>query len=236
MIPPVNIPHDANFASVVSLWRMIGVPLSTTFVQDCAAGTAINSLNGCILVNASVSAPSSDGPFANTTCARIVSSAQIATGSGTGSGTYTFGTSDYTVELWARWTLITGDQTLFDMRPASTNGNYLVLHKDTTTIGFYFNSGERINGGTIAVDTWYHIALCRVSGTTRLFIDGTQVGSDYTDSNSYLSDSTTAYRIGLSSFGTGQMSGYLGPGRITKGVGRYSANFTRPGWIFPLHI
>jgi len=43
---------------------------------------------------------------------------------------------------------------------------------------------DKINGSTVlAVDTFYHVAVSRAAGTTRIWLDGTQEGSDYVASD-----------------------------------------------------
>ena len=42
---------------------------------------------------------------------------------------------------------------------------------------------SQISGGTLATNTFYHVAE-RNGGTTKLFLDGTELGT-YTDNNDY---------------------------------------------------
>jgi hypothetical protein len=66
-----------------------------------------------------------------------------------------------------------------------------------------------------------------------MFIGGTQTGSDYADSINYTSSSGIAYYLGVSSFNTFPVTAYVGPFRMTKGAGRYTATFTPPSTFFP---
>ena len=78
---------------------------------------------------------------------------------------------------------------------------------------------------------WYHIAVCRASGSTRMFVNGTQVGSTYVDTTTYLQ---TPVFIGSSYLGTTELlNGYIDDMRVTKGLARYTANFTPPTTAFP---
>jgi hypothetical protein len=70
--------------------------------------------------------------------------------------------------------------------------------------------------------------LSRSSGVTKLFLNGTQTGSNYTDTNAYL---VSASRPIIGSNGFDLLipfNGYLDDIRITKGYARYTANFTAP--------
>ena len=109
-------------------------------------------------------------------------------------------------------------------------GAYPTLYISGTTLYFY-NGADRINT-TLAASQWYHIALTRESGSTKLFIDGTQAGSTYSDTTSYLGPQGGFLTIG----GLNQaftINGYIDDLRITKGIARYTANFTAPTAALP---
>jgi hypothetical protein len=140
----------------------------------------------------------------------------------------TFGTGDFTIEFWAYVNSTVGDPFLFDFRPASTQGLYPTLYFSSGTIRYYTNTGDRITGPSLSTSTWYHIALCRVASQTKLFINGTQVGSTYADTNSYLCGAGRPFIGGDSRTATGNLNGYIDDFRISKGIGRYPYNFTPP--------
>lgn len=93
-----------------------------------------------------------------------------------------------------------------------------------------------ISGGADAVTaTWYHVALYRVGNDTYLAVDGVIVGSNVSNINPA---NDSAYKLGVGCLGeaiSGYIStGYMGPFRMTVGVGRYPAtNFTPPSGPFP---
>ena len=136
-----------------------------------------------------------------------------------------FGTDDYTIEFWARFDSVAGTQYLFDLRQNATD----------TVIGLYTNgtdlelaiAGSAVITGTGAIaaaDTWYHIAITRTSTTTKLFVDGAQVGSNYTDSNDYAADKVVY--ISNDFQGGNDFSGYIDNFMIKKGQSDYGAAFT----------
>jgi hypothetical protein len=136
-----------------------------------------------------------------------------------------FGTGDFTVEFWL-YPLSTVNQYFIDIR---TTGTSRVL--------IYYNSGAlsfaseppgiiTITGTSITLYAWQHIALSKVSGSTRLFLNGTQVGSTYTTSQNY--NTTNEMIIGRDTGATSYVSGYMSDVRVIKGTGLYSANFTPP--------
>jgi len=79
--------------------------------------------------------------------------------------------------------------------------------------------------------TWHHVAVSRTGNNTRLFVDGTQQAI-YTSAYTIPSTATVA-TIGTSVVGTYPFNGYIDDFRLTKGVGRYTANFTPPTAAFP---
>jgi hypothetical protein len=141
------------------------------------------------------------------------------------SQTLAFATGDFTVECWVNF--------------ATNNGTYnpFVRYDGSGTFDFgydYSVAQIKYNGSgaifaisqTFTVGTWYHVALTRASGSSRLFVNGTQVGSTATgDTNNYASG---AFKVGGSSYsGSHVMSGYIDDLRITKAA-RYTTNFTPP--------
>ncbi len=134
---------------------------------------------------------------------------------------FTFGTSDFCIEAWVRPTASAAvTKYLIDFRVA--NGAYPSLSLNASNVLLYTaNSSTRITGPTLSDDTWYHIALSRSGTSTKLWVDGAQVGSTYTDSTDYLNPAPYPY--------IGQVfKGWMDDIRITKGAARYTSGFTPP--------
>ena len=83
------------------------------------------------------------------------------------------------------------------------------------------------SAATISGNTWTHFAATRNSGSLRLFLDGTQVGSTTSYTGSF--PSNLAVTVGDNAAGTESWNGYLDELRITKGTARYTTTFTPPG-------
>jgi hypothetical protein len=147
-----------------------------------------------------------------------------------------FGTGAFTIEFWY-YSNDTGVANLiYDGRPAGLNGAYVTISKSTgNVITFYTNTANQITGTTsLAANTWYHIAVARSGTSTKLFINGTQEGSTYTDSNNYINGtSRPIIGAGGNILGNLPINGYLDDLRITNGVARYTTNFTAPTKEFP---
>lgn len=135
------------------------------------------------------------------------------------SSDFGFGTSDFAVEAFVRPTSITAGK-IFDFRSASPDVAVLIDMTGAGVIRLNVNGSNVITGGTLTVNTWHHLAVSRVSGVTSLFIDGTRVGSAYTDTNNY--GTSKSLKIGANFNGADPFTGYIDEIRISKGAARYA--------------
>ena len=147
------------------------------------------------------------------------------------SSDFGFGTGDYAIEAFVHPTTIAAGK-IFDFRTASPDVAALIDMDGSGTIRLNVNGSNVITGGTLTVNTWAHIAVSRVSGTTSLFVNGSRVGSAYTDSNDY--GNTKPLKIGANFNGADAFTGYIDEIRISKGVARYAnaASITVPTAAF----
>ena len=138
------------------------------------------------------------------------------------------GTGDFTIEFWLNLNSQIL-QTIFSM--ISVGDTQLVPHiyYSASNIIVFVNGASIITGSVLSSNTWYHIALVKSSGSTKLFINGTQSGSTYADTNTYLSTAPVTlgdYRT--TPTGLNQLNGYLSNVRVVKGTAVYTAAFTPP--------
>jgi hypothetical protein len=164
------------------------------------------------------------------TSAYFNGSSSLSTPSNTAFG---YGTSDFTIEFWVYLNVLT-DQTLVSNLSGAASVAPHIYYGTGVGLIYYTNSGTRITGAALSTGVWYYIALSRASGSTKMFINGTQTGSTYTDNNNYGS----ANPLGVGDYGTtlsgaSRLNGYIQDVRITKGVARYTANFATPTAAFP---
>ena len=142
---------------------------------------------------------------------------------------FTFGTGDFTIEFWMKHGATGSYDLLYDARRSSTDIApmlYLVSGK----IKYYTDGNDKITGTTdISHDSWHHIALCRSSGSTKLFLNGVQEGSTYSDSNSYVAKLNRPVIGGEGpNFANNPFGGFLSNLRVVKGTALYTSNFTPP--------
>ena len=145
---------------------------------------------------------------------------------------FAFGTGNFTVEMWIYFNSL-ATSVILDWRDASTTAAFPLLVSDSNTILWSHTNNTRITSGTVSTGQWYHLAICRSGTDTKMFLNGTQTGSTYSDSTAYLS-TAGAPRVGIDRRASAYyFNGYIDDLRITKGVARYTANFTPPTAAFP---
>lgn len=144
---------------------------------------------------------------------------------------FSFGTGQFTIEAWVNFDAFTANRLIFDTyTAASSGGGYQLFWRLTgSSIAFYGN-GTVIAQSTFTshvANTWYHIAVTRDSvNSLRIFVDGTQYAN--TTYSTAIDIATTA-KIGVGTqvlTSTNDLAGYVEDLRVTKGVARYTANFT----------
>lgn len=128
------------------------------------------------------------------------------------------GTGNYTLEFWVYPTVTSGRQDWIDLFPSS-GSNRLLVYWDGTNIVYY--PGLSAITYTVTLSSlayqWQHIAVSRLSGSTKMFLNGTQIGSTYTDSVNF----SISYKptIGKDPAGSTYITGYISGIRLVVGTG-----------------
>jgi hypothetical protein len=166
-----------------------------------------------------------------------------------GTGDYLFGsanqnvalgTGDFTVEAWlyvTTFSTTTGFQAIFSNRNStSAQASFDFGIRNSDKYLYFYNrntdSSTFSTSGLSGINTWIHVAIVRVGTTVTFYINGTSAGTVSVSTNSFGS-SNVAY-IGTNFNATPDIyNGNIDDLRITKGVARYTANFTAPTAAFP---
>jgi hypothetical protein len=217
---------DAYIDNVVLLLHCDGTNGSTTFTDSSLSAHTVTPSGNASLTTAEKKFGTASGYFDGTGDYLTLD----------GSSDFAFGTGDFTIETWFRTTDVTASQSIIDFNAlGGVNGAYPYLKYDTYQDHFVYNlngAEQCIGTTTVQNNTWYHVAVCRAGSSTRLYINGTQEGSTYTDSTSLLVGSGAPI-IGMLSYNSGSlMHGYLDDIRVTKGIARYTTNFIPPTAAF----
>ena len=141
---------------------------------------------------------------------------------------WAFGTGDYTVEWFQYMTATPTNPRVFSV------GNYSTAAIAVSIEGGIFYlweaSGFRFSSSLASyTNTWIHFAISRISGQTRVFRNGLQIGITFSDTNN-INNSSSVFAIGQESTPTSNsyFPGYLTSFRVCKGLGVYSGSFIKP--------
>ena len=142
------------------------------------------------------------------------------------------GGSDFTIEMWLRPTTNpqSGTKFLYDTRTQSaTLVNSPVIYLENNSIKYWLNGSDQISGAhNMVADQWHHVAVTRTTGITKIFVNGTQTGGDYSDTNVYVE---RPFRLMAAWDGTNTYQGYVDNFMIHN-ESLYSGTFT-PGTTYP---
>ena len=143
-----------------------------------------------------------------------------------------FGTGDFTIEFFLYYTGGNGYTFFFVNLLNDIANTYIGYGLDNGSKNPWVWSGATVLTTSTAItnNTWQHHAVVRSSGVLTIYLDGLAVGS-----TTWTPDigSQRPFCIGSSSLGSQYTAGYIDDFRITKGVARYTANFTPPTAPFP---
>lgn len=154
-----------------------------------------------------------------------------------------FGTGDFTIDLWVKFNAAPTDAkwTMFASQYASANYYWwFAIRRDGATYRLdyynYYLSGQDVIiqktlTGAPSTGVWYHYAVVRSGSNWYMFADGTQVGTTGSDADNLLPmPLSPVLAIGrqASYASAADLNGWIDELRISKGIARWTANFTPP--------
>lgn len=227
-------PTDPSFSNVSLLLKADGANNSTTFVDSSANNLAISRFGNAKISTAQSKYGDSSAYFdGNGDYLSIPTDASLE-----------FGSGNYTVEMWvnpAGGLASNTQKYLFGKRqsPSIYGGvlGFLQFNSSLNAYRAYYYA--TVNGTTWAItattgyiipaNTWTHLAFVRNGNTFTAFVNGTSAASG-TASGTIPSNAEPLVIGSVSSAnpGTNGYAGYIDDLRVTKGVARYTENFTPP--------
>ena len=150
------------------------------------------------------------------------------------SADWDFGAGDFTIDFWIRPNAIGSLQFLYEQELDSNNTIYISLlasgnldfvsYVGGVLKGYYSNATVLSNG------TWYHIAIVRNGTTGYLFVNGSKNNSSENTAfgSNTLPDLAVSLFIAAHNTGGSAFNGWIDEVRISKGIARWTANFTPP--------
>ena len=142
----------------------------------------------------------------------------------------------WTIDVRIRFSADPGTDVTPIVQQYGNTSNYWSLFIAVNNLSFsVYSAGSQIiridNAFNPAADTWYHIAIVKDGANGYLmFVDGTQIGSTQTDTSTIPDISGTLLVGKLTSAASNVYyhNGWIDELRISKGIARWTANFTPP--------
>lgn len=222
----------SNFANPIDTYTKLllhadGTNNSTTFVDSETTPKTVSAIGSAKISTAQSKFGGSSALFANSTSTYL---------SVPDNDDFYFN-GDFTIDLYVRWTGSPSGIGVESIMGQSEGGGA------KPKWGLYYNNP---NNGQLTFeywtpslvqtqltwnwsasgDTWYHVAIVRSGNSWYAFINGTSLGT-LTQANA-LPNVITILKIGCDGEGWNAFSGYLDEVRISKGIARWTSNFTPP--------
>lgn len=150
-----------------------------------------------------------------------------------------FGTGDFTIEGYINFDTISVYADIFNHR-TDPSDYWSLTQKPDNGLNFAHRKSETYEialstpSSVITTGQWYHVALVRTSGVFKIFIDGVSQTLTGTDSSA---SSITGFTQPLT-IGGGPDNGFthshIDELRISKGIARWTSNFTPPSVQYPI--
>lgn len=142
------------------------------------------------------------------------------------------GAGDFTVEMWLYPTAFATYKSIWGCTTsAAVATGFHIGVNASGQLFIYSNSAFRISSsstsGTITLNQWNHVVVTRFAGAVRFFVNGVQ---QTTSTWTTTQDFSQGYNLIGAAPGGGSeyYSGYIQDLRVTRGVARYTGNFTPP--------
>jgi len=227
------IPVDPDFNNVSLLLHGDGANGSTTIVDSSPTPKTVTAVG-----NAQISTAQSK--FGGASIAFDGNGDYL---SATPNAGYAFGTGDFTVETWVYPTSFPNTYHAIaatrGIAGVSTGWSWSVVDDGTLilyTNGFIYSGTAT---GAVPLNAWTHVAMVRSNGSFQVYVAGVSnrpagsvsIINNFTNQTLWIG--TTGGVASGPGAGGDPFTGYIADLRITKGIARYTSNFTPPTAPFP---
>ena len=223
-----SIPGDQYYNSCSLLLHFDGTNGSTTFTDNSPSPKTVTANNGATISTAQSKFGGASGLFDGT-------DDYLSTPTNTA---FYLSTGNWTIETWV-YKRTTGKQIIVGQTQnnGSPYAGWLIYVNPSELFTFEGSGGSNITSTTVTVplNTWTHLAAVKLGSNITLYQNGVSVVSGTAPS---VSDYSVQLVIGqYSNYSAGPAwNGYLDELRITKGVARYTGNFTPQTSAFPNNV
>jgi hypothetical protein len=219
---------DPNFSNVSLLLHGDGTNGSTTITDSSGSPKTVTAFG-----NAQISTARSK--FGNASIAFDGTGDYL--GLGTGNTAYQFGSGNWTVEGWI-YRLNTNSSVFLvgqsDLSTPTGSGYVFYVGPDNSSV-YVGSSAFSIASPNPSANQWAHVAYVRNGGVFSSYLNGSLVASRSNLGSLSINNGATTFQASIGGFADGNvvLNGYIDDLRVTKGVARYTANFTPPTSPFP---
>ena len=209
-VPVGTTTGDVYYPQTSLLMHFNGTNGSTTMTDNSKNNTTVTSNNGAAITTAQSKFGGSSVLFDGTNDYLSIANNSALNLSG----------GSYTIECWIRPTGNYADYNTIIAKRAASSAWQVYLRITTGYLSF-FDGTERVSSVTPTANVWSHIAAVYNGTTINLYLNGVSVLSTAVGNTDY---DTPIY---IGSYSTSQyFNGYLDELRVTKGIARYTSNFT----------
>ena len=142
----------------------------------------------------------------------------------------------FTIDFWFRTTDVTFFHGFCSQYQNSTNFWAFQFHGGIKKITFSHTVGNVETAGNLATwdpspNTWYHVAVVAVAGVIEFYIGGVKLTKSTSNNLPSFTDFSAVFRVGAgcdSGEFSYMMKGWIDEFRVSKGIARWTANFTPP--------
>lgn len=204
--------------NTILLMHMDGTDGSTTFIDE--KGHTFDVVQSVTISTAQSKFGTASGYFNDPGSKIKIAVSEI--------GDFDFSTGDFTIETWMRTSDPTAVIAIIGRGyPHNQFGMvYNTVYFGKITGGFVAQTST----GLVSANTWVHLALVRSGTTVTIFVDGVARATGsfpdaYSWANQYIGNGDNTYTFQ-------HIRGHLDELRVTKGVARYTSDFTPPSAPF----
>ena len=149
---------------------------------------------------------------------------------------WNMGSGDFTIEGWIRVSDISTGLAYLVAIFGASGAYHVAVYRSANRIGFlvadatgsgYINTVNSETGAVLSNNVWTHIAAVRYGTNFNVYINGVK------NATMGYSSSITPFFTAGSTLKVGYRTGNFDDFRITKGLARYTVNFTPPAYPFP---
>lgn len=213
---------DPYYQNTSLLMHFDGSNGSTTFVDNSFSPKTF-------LRNGTCSIQTSQSMFGGSSIYFAGGSDRITTA---GVSDFDFGSGEFTLEAWIRPTSISGTFVIIDRGRYADYTPWSLQQYNATirlacSVSYSGWSVDILTGNVLTANTWHHVAATRTGNVFRIFVNGVQGAT--TTTSITLPSAAESVQIGRDTAAVYGFVGYMDELRVTKGISRYSSDFTPIG-------